>query len=73
MLRHTENECQKNLEQPAVIEKQLKHPSVKNGILRLDTANVNDYLSGSESNETEQPKTPKTILSRTRTHNKSKK
>ena len=87
--RHVENECQKNLNsapptQASSSEKplndtklQTKKPPGKNGILRIDTVNVNDYLSGSESSGTEeepQPN-PRKLLSRSTssTRNRTKK
>jgi hypothetical protein len=88
--RHVENECQKNLNsapptQASSSEKplndtklQTKQSPGKNGILRLDTVNVNDYLSGSESSGTEEEaepqqkprKSPSRSTSRTRNRTK---
>jgi hypothetical protein len=71
MSRHYESDCQKNLNSAQISDKndvrvpvrmqqsddiKSKKTLSKNGIMRVDTVNVNDYLSGSESSCTDEEK-----------------
>lgn len=84
--RHVENDCQKNLnlsthtsstkKQLNDIKSHTKQQPSRNGILRVDAENVNDYLSGTESSETEdekelQVKPKKKLLNRSNSNKKS--
>lgn len=84
--RHVENDCQKNLnlsthasstKKPLNdIKSRTKQQPSQNGILRVDAGNVNDYLSGTESSETEdeteqQVKPKKKLLNRSNSNKKS--